>query len=151
MRENHWNTNFLIFNCKTWFNYSKWLSFSFVSEHHPILVWKSVDVHRFRSKKILGGAKDICPNFPNLPVTFCGSLPTEFLHKVRDHENLFLVRPPKKGLHVFFWKCWVQFFEIKQRWATFYPNFQRFCSNFRQIKPFGGGLVSPPPMPLVEP
>jgi len=30
--------------------------------------------------------------------------------KVRDHEDLFFVRPPKKGLHVFFWKCWVPFF-----------------------------------------
>jgi len=54
----------------------------------------------------------------------------------------------KKGLRVFFWKSWVLFFEIKQRWVPFCPNFQRFCLNFRQIKPFRGTLTSPPPMPL---
>jgi len=45
-----------------------------------------------------------------------------------------LVGHPEKGLHVFFWKCWVPLFEMKQCWATFCPKFQWFSSNFWQWK-----------------
>jgi len=55
------------------------------------------------------------------------------------------------------------FCHIKVRWAPFcpyfqgvYPDFQlvcegfhRFCSNFEQIKTFGGPLAPPPPTPLL--
>jgi len=122
-----WNTNFWVFGCTAWFNFS--ITFSFVSEHHPVLVWKAVDVHRFKSKQIFGGAKDICPNFPNLPITFCGTLPTRFLLKGQRSWKRFLVRPPNKGLYVFFWKCWVPFFEIKERWATFSAILLEYLTN----------------------
>ena len=47
------------------------------------------------------------------------------------------------------------FFEVKQRWAPFFPGFSwiltRFSgmlSGFQQIKTFGGVLAPPPPTPL---
>jgi len=56
----------------------------------------------------------------------------------------------QKGLHVFFYKCWVLLFEIKQRWAPFLPrflgilpSFSGICPDFRQIKTFRGVLAPP--------
>jgi len=33
----------------------------------------------------------------------------------------------KNGLNLFFCKRWAPFFEVKQRWAPFCPDFQGFC------------------------
>jgi len=39
------------------------------------------------------------------------------------------------------------FFEVKQRWAMFYPDFPGFYPDFQQIKTFGGALASPSAAP----
>jgi len=57
--------------------------------------------------------------------------------KIKDHENLFWYEL-QKGLHVFFWKCWVQFFEIKQRWAPFLPAFSAILLGFSTNQNFWG-------------
>jgi len=54
---------------------------------------------------------------------------------------------------MFFCKRWAPFFEIKQSWHQFFPEFQRFFPEFGQIKTFGGALaplVPPPPTPLLQ-
>ena len=63
----------------------------------------------------------------------------------------FGVTSKKWSSLVFICKCWAPFFEVKQRWAQFCPNFQGFCPEFQQIKTFGGALAPPaltPPTPL---
>jgi len=42
----------------------------------------------------------------------------------------------KKGLHVFFCKnniLWASFYEIKQEWGPFCPDFQRFSQIFKDF------------------
>jgi len=61
--------------------------------------------HRCRSHQILGDAIDFCPNFPNLAEKVA----------VQLLPPVFAVWPPKNGLHLFFYKSWAPFFEVKQR------------------------------------
>jgi len=49
--------------------------------------------------------------------------------------TFFVVRPPKNGLHFFFCKPWVPFFEVKQRWAPFLPKFSGILFGFSGILP----------------
>jgi len=62
---------------------------------------------------------------------------------------------PEKGLRLFFRKCWAPFFEVKQRWATFFPDFALIQVFFPDLtnKKFGGALAPsahPPPTPLIK-
>jgi len=60
-----------------------------------------------------------------------------FSHK--DHEDLFLVWPPKKRSSFVF---------LKNCWRQFCPDFQEFCPDFRQFKSFGAALAPlAPPSP----
>jgi len=69
-----------------------------------------------------------------------------FSHK--DHEDLFLVKPPKKGLYVFLCKPWAPFFEVKQPWAPFLPGFSILLPRFSANQNFWGP-APPPPKPLL--
>ena len=112
---------------------------------------KHLRKYRCRSRQLFGGAKDFCPNFPKLAwKVFCET----FTYKVA----------PIKIVKTFFW--WD--FQIKVFMCLFAnvgrhfvksnnvgchicPDFQEFCSDFRQIKHFGGALApstSPPGTPL---
>jgi len=48
----------------------------------------------------------------------------------------------KKGLLVFFWKCWATFFEIK-RWLPFLPNFSAILLEFSTNQNFWGCACTP--------
>jgi len=88
--------------------------------------------HRCSRRQKFRGAKVFSRNSPNLPEKFlCDFCPQILSHK--DHEDLLLVWPPRKGLHVLLWKRWAPFFEIKQRWRHFCPDFQGFCPNFQRF------------------
>jgi len=98
--------------------------------------------HRCRSRKIFGVRRIFFRISPNLPekffVQFCQQI---FSHK--DHEGLFLVWSPKKGLHVFFHKLWVWFLEVKQRWAPFIPGFSGILLRFSANQHFWGCACTP--------
>ena len=92
--------------------------------------------HRCRNRQIFWGAKDFCPNLPKLArKVFMWLLPTDFLPQ-RSWRPCFGVTS-KKGLHVFFCKCWPPFlyFEVKQRWAPFLSGFPRIFPRFSGIFP----------------
>ena len=73
---------------------------------------------------------------PNLPEkVFVQLLPTNFLPQ-RSLRPFFGVTS-KTVLHVFLYKTWAPFFEVKQFWAPLLPDFQGFCPDFQQIKTFG--------------
>jgi len=113
-----------------------------------------------------GGAKDFCLNFPKLSrKAFVRFLPTIFSHK--EHEDLFLVWPPKedrilcfsanigrhflKSNNVGRHSC-PDFQGFYPDFQRFCPNFQGFCPNFQQIKNFWDVLAPPappPPTPLL--
>jgi len=90
--------------------------------------------------------KDIFPHVAKLAQkVICATLPAIFLPQ---RSRLFFGVTSKKGLHVFFCKPWTLFFEVKQRWVPFFPDFQGFCPDFQQIKTFAGALAPPaPPSP----
>ena len=122
---------------------------SFVSEHHPVLIWKSVDVHRFSRKQIFGGAKDFCPNFPKLFRKVLWDFPYKISLQRSKIMKAFLWYDLQKKLFMCFsGNVGRQFFKSNNVGRHFCPNFQRFCSDFRQIKTFGGALAPPPPLPL---
>jgi len=41
----------------------------------------------------------------------------------------------KKGFRVFFCQRWAPFYDIKQDWAPFCPDFQKFCPDFQGFCP----------------
>ena len=55
------------------------------------------------------------------------------IFSLKDHEDLFW-DDLQKGFHVFFCKRWTPFYEIKQDWES-------FCPNFQLIKSFRGALA----------
>ena len=57
--------------------------------------------------------------------------------------TLSLVCPSKIDLHVFFWKCWVPFFEIKQRSLPFMPKFSAILLGFSTNQNFWGCAFIP--------
>jgi len=82
---------------------------------------------------MFGGAKDFCPNFPKpARKIFVRLLPTNFLPQ-RSQKNYFDVTSPKKSVRVFFCKRWAPFFEIKQHWAQFFPDFQGIHPDFQVV------------------
>jgi len=91
--------------------------------------------HRCSSRQIFG-VRRILPEFPQTcPKSFlCNFCLQIFSHK--NHEDLFLVWPPKNCLHVFLCKPWASYFEIKQRWAPFLPGFseRHFYPDFLFVK-----------------
>jgi len=100
--------------------------------------------HRCSSRQIFGGAKDFCRISPNLPKKFLGHILCEiFLMR------LFVGWPPKKALHVTSGaRLGAIFFKLKHGGChicpdlyNFFPDFQRFCRDFYQIKIFGGALT----------
>ena len=67
---------------------------------------------------------------PNLPEKLlCDFWLQIFSHK--DHEDLLLVWPPRRDVHVFFCKRWPPFM------PGFFPAFQGFCPDFQQVKILG--------------
>jgi len=57
--------------------------------------------------------------------------------------KIFFGMTSKKGVDVFFCKHWAPFYEVKQDWApffpdfqSFFPDFQGFCPDFHKIKTF---------------
>jgi len=84
-------------------------------------------LHRYRSKKIFGGAKDFCPKscHANFADRFwCGPVFTCFSANVGRHF------------------CSDSHGCCRDIWG-FCPDFQRFCPNFQQIKTFGGVHLRP--------
>jgi len=49
----------------------------------------------------------------------------------------------KKGLHVFFWKCWEPFFEIKQHWPPFLSNVSAILLGFSTNQNLWGCACNP--------
>ena len=94
--------------------------------------------HRSSSRQFWG-----CDGFlPEIPQTCPKRFLCNFYLQIfsrKDHEDLSGVTS-KKDLHVFLRKPWAPFFEVKQHWTPFYPDFQGFCLDFQQIKTFGGAL-----------
>ena len=75
--------------------------------------------HRCRSRQIFWGAKDFCPNFPNLPEKYLG----HFLCM----KTIFWMTSKK----VWFW---APFLQIKAHWAPFFSNQSTLGAIFFQIK-----------------
>jgi len=76
------------------------------------------------------GMRKILPEFLQtcLKSFFCNFCLQIFSHN--DHEVLFLVWLPKKGLHVFFCKRWAPFMpELSGILPKFWKNFPRFLTN----------------------
>jgi len=96
--------------------------------------------HRCRTRQTLGMQRIFARNSSNLPEKFVRNICLQiFSHK--DHQDIFLVWPPKKGLHVFFCK----------RWAPFFPWFSGILLKFSEILPgfstnknFWGYSCTPP-------
>jgi len=61
--------------------------------------------------------KDFCPNFAKLAQKFV----------VHLLPNVFVVWPPKNGLHLFFCKPWAPFFEVK---TTLRSISTQICTDF---------------------
>ena len=81
--------------------------------------------HRCMSKQIFGGAKDFCPNVPNLPENILiQSLCEYFLTK-----TAFQMTSKKK---VFMW-FWAPFFQIKKSWAPCFSNQSTLGAIFARI------------------
>jgi len=81
-------------------------------------------------RRIFARILEICPK----------SLMCNFAYKfslTKITKTLFGVTS-KSGLHVFFCKPWVSFFEVKQRWAPFIPGFSwiflRFSENSKLLE-----------------
>jgi len=68
------------------------------------------------------GCEGFLPKFSQTCPKRFGRLCLQFF-SLKDHEDLFGMTS-KKGLHVFFCKRWTTFYEIKQDWAPFCPEFQ---------------------------
>ena len=103
-------------------------------------VWYCAE-HRCRTKKIFGGAKDFCPNFPKLTRkllhNFCQQI---FSHK--DHEYLFLCDLQEKCLHLFFWKpLGVSFWSHTTLGAIFARVFWDFAQIFRDFVQIFGNFA----------
>jgi len=95
--------------------------------------------HRFRSRKILGVAKDFCPNSPKLlQKVFCATFTYNF--SPTEIMKTFFGVASKKGLHLIFCKPWGPCFEVEQGWAPFSRGFSGMFPDFQQIKTFGGAL-----------
>jgi len=98
--------------------------------------------HRCRSKKLFGGGKNFCPNFPKhdqkVSSNFCGQF-----FGVTSKKMAFIclptniARPFSPDLQGFCLDNW-----------GFCWDFQGFCPNSQQIKIFWGTLGPPPPTPL---
>jgi len=97
--------------------------------------------HRSSSRQFLEVRWIFAQISPNLPEKlFVQLLLTNFLPQ-RSWRHFFCFNLQKRS-SLFFCKPWGPFFEVKQRWAPFYPDFQGFCLNFQQIKSFG--VLLPP-------
>jgi len=106
------------------------------------------------------GCKGFLPDFPQTcPKSFCATSACKFSHTkivktfFGGHtKDVFLeiichattrVSQCIKFKILFFYKRWSPFLEDKRRWALFFTDFHWFCSDFRQIKSFGGAFASP--------
>jgi len=85
----------------------------------------------------------ILPEFPrSCPKSFLYNFYLQiFSHK--DHEDLFLVKPPKKGFYLFLCKPWAPFLEVKQPWALFLHRFSGFLPRFLATPKFCGCACNP--------
>ena len=79
------------------------------------------------------GVRRISPRIsPNLPRKFlCDFCLRVFSHK--DHEDVFLVWPPKKRFSCVFLQALGAIFERKQRWGHFSRSFRDFAQIFRDF------------------
>ena len=111
------------------------------------MIQLETSARKCRSRQIFEGAEDFFPNSPNLRKKFfCVFCLQSFSRKV--HEDVFLVWPPTKSLHVYFCKHWAPFFEIKERWAPFVPWFSGILPGFSTNQNFGGAHSPSAPPPL---
>jgi len=83
--------------------------------------------------KVLGCEEFLPDIHQTYPKSLCAFFPQIFSHK--EHEDLFLVRPPKEVLTVFFRKRWAPLFEVKQSWAPFLPEFSGILPRFSEVLP----------------
>jgi len=83
------------------------------------------------ASKFLGVQRTFAQNFPNSPkklsCNFCRPFSWCDLQQ--------------NGLHLFFCKLWASFFEVKQRWAPFLPNFLGILFGFSGILPKFSGIL----------
>jgi len=85
---------------------------------------------------------------PNLPEKWFVQLLPAIVLPQRSWRPFFGVTS-KKGLHVVFANLGRHFLKSSNVGCHFHPDFQGFCPDLEQIKPFGGALASPPPTPLL--
>jgi len=105
--------------------------------------------YRCKDQANFWGAKDFCPNSPNLPEKHLCDLCLQFF-SYQDYEDIFLVWPPKQGLHVFcvfFCKRWASFL---LGFSGIFHWFSMILPDFRQTKIFMSALAPPPPTPLIQ-
>ena len=89
--------------------------------------------HRRRSRQMFGGAKDFCPNSPQLA-----------------RKNSITKWPPKKLLMLFWAPFLLIFTGVFSDFQVFCEGFQRFCPDFHGFSPnqnFWGALAPPEPCP----
>jgi len=72
--------------------------------------------------------------------SFVGLCLQNFSHKIM---KTFFGMTSERGLRVFFWKCWVSFFEIKQRWEQFLPKFSAILLGVSTNQNFWGCAYTP--------
>jgi len=112
--------------------------------------------HRCRSKNIVWGTKDFCPNFPKLAQKVVGQIfPTVFWSDLQ--KVAFTCFSANVGRH-----C-LKLINIGRHFCIDFPgfcldiwefcsDFQWFCTDFQHISTFGGAFAPPctlPPTPLL--
>jgi len=108
---------------------------------------KNLLVHlRCRSRQIFGVAKDLFPNFPNLPEKFfCGNLLQLQIFLAQKRWNFFLKKLEFRHILSVSLIDYPSGTKVSKH---LYPDFQGYCPDFRQIKTFRGVLAPPTPAPL---
>jgi len=75
------------------------------------------------------------PEFPQTcPKRFCATFAYKF-SPTQIMKDSFGMTSRKKSLHVFLYKLWAPFFEMKQHWAPFCSYFNGFCPTFQGFFP----------------
>ena len=87
-------------------------------------VFTNVREHRCRSRQILGGAKDFCPNFPDFWTTSCTNI---------FSWRPFLGWPPKRSSCNKFCTRWAPFFWNRSTCAPFLPVLAGSLPRFRDF------------------
>jgi len=131
---------------KSWFNYSKWLSVSFVSARHPILVWKSVDVHRLRASKFLG-CEGYLPEFSKLACNVLWDFAYKISAQMSEIMKTIFGKTPKKSSCVFLEMLGAIFWN-QTTLGPILPKLSAILLEFSTNQNFCGGLAPPPPMSL---